>query len=70
VPAELTTRQHLDAWAVNVVDAITAAGPRRATHGANRRRKIVVTGGMPEPLPEMTSLSLGKAGVRGRVREE
>ena len=25
---------------------------------------ILLTGGMPEPLPEATSLSLGKAGVR------
>ncbi len=24
----------------------------------------VITGGMPEPVPEVTSLSLGKAGVR------
>ena len=25
---------------------------------------ILITGGMPEPIPEVTSLSLGKAGVR------
>lgn len=61
---ELTTRQHLDAWAVNVVGAITAAAhvaPRMARIGAGT---IVLTGGMPEPMPDKTSLSLGKAGVR------
>ena len=31
----------------------------RAGHGT-----ILLTGGMPEPLPDVTSLSLGKAGVR------
>ncbi len=61
---ELTARQHLDAWAVNVVGAITAV-----THLAQRMAEsgggtIVLTGGLPGPLPEMTSLSLGKAGVR------
>ena len=25
---------------------------------------MLLTGGMPEPIPEVTSLSLGKAGVR------
>ena len=61
---ELTAQQHLDAWAVNVVGAITAVAhlaPRMAQAG---RGTIVITGGMPEPVPELTSLSLGKAGVR------
>ncbi len=61
---ELTAQQHLAAWAVNVVGAITAVahlGPRMAQLG---RGTIVITGGMPEPVPEVTSLSLGKAGVR------
>jgi NAD(P)-dependent dehydrogenase (short-subunit alcohol dehydrogenase family) len=64
---ELTTRQHLDAWAVNVVGAITAAAhvaPRMAQIGAGT---IVITGGVPEPTPDMTSLSLGKAGVRALI---
>lgn len=61
---ELSAKQHLEAWAVNVVGAITAVahlGPRmvEAGHGT-----IIITGGMPEPVPEVTSLSLGKAGVR------
>ena len=47
---ELSAAGHLDAWAVNVVGAITAAA-----HLLHR---------MPEPVPEVTSLSLGKAGVR------
>lgn len=63
-PGTLTAAQHLDAYAVNVVGAITAVahvGPRMA---AARRGTIVLTGGMPEPVPEVTSLSLGKAGIR------
>jgi NAD(P)-dependent dehydrogenase (short-subunit alcohol dehydrogenase family) len=61
---ELTAQQQLDAWAVNVVGAITAVahlGPAMAHAG---RGTILLTGGMPEPVPEATSLSLGKAGVR------
>ena len=61
---ELTAQQHLDAWAVNVVGAITAAthlAPQMMRHGAGT---IILTGGMPEPRPQATSLSLGKAGVR------
>jgi NAD(P)-dependent dehydrogenase (short-subunit alcohol dehydrogenase family) len=63
-PGELSVREHQEAWAINVVGAITAAGhlaPRMAERGSGT---IVITGGMPEPLPEVTSLSLGKAGVR------
>ena len=61
---ELSARQHLDAYAVNVVGAITAVAhlaPRMADAGCGT---ILLTGGMPEPIPEVTSLSLGKAGVR------
>jgi len=61
---ELPARQHLDAWAVNVVGAITAVahlGPGMIEAG---RGTILLTGGMPEPVPDVTSLSLGKAGVR------
>ena len=64
VLGELSAQQHLDAWAVNVVGAITAIthlGPRMAQAGSGT---IVLTGGMPDPIPEVTSLSLGKAGVR------
>jgi NAD(P)-dependent dehydrogenase (short-subunit alcohol dehydrogenase family) len=65
---DLTAQQHLDAWAVNVVGAITAAthlAPQMARHGTGT---IIITGGMPEPRPEATSLSLGKAGVRALAR--
>ena len=61
---ELTAQQQLDAWAVNVVGAITAVAhlaPRMVQAGGGT---IVLTGGLPEPLPIQTSLSLGKAGVR------
>ncbi len=61
---DLTADQHLQAWAVNVVGAITSVahlGPRMAGAGGGT---IVLTGGMPTPVPDVASLSLGKAGVR------
>jgi NAD(P)-dependent dehydrogenase (short-subunit alcohol dehydrogenase family) len=61
---ELTAQQQLDAWAVNVVAAITATAhlaPRMALTGAGT---ILFTGGMPDPDPDHVSLSLGKAGLR------
>ena len=61
---DLSTGEHLEAWAVNVVGAITAAAhllPRMAKAGGG---SYLITGGMPTPLPGVTSLSLGKAGVR------
>ena len=66
-PGELSVQGHLDAWAVNVVGAITAAGhvlPGMAARGSG---SFLVTGGMPEPVPAYTSLSLGKAGLRALV---
>jgi NAD(P)-dependent dehydrogenase (short-subunit alcohol dehydrogenase family) len=64
LPGELSVREHEHAWATNVVGAITAAahlGPRMAEAGHGT---ILLTGGMREPVPERTSLSLGKAGLR------
>jgi NAD(P)-dependent dehydrogenase (short-subunit alcohol dehydrogenase family) len=64
---DLTAKQHLDAWAVNVVGAITAAAhiaPAMAERGSG---SFLITGGMPVPKPDYTSLSLGKAGVRALV---
>ncbi|TCO24743.1 NADP-dependent 3-hydroxy acid dehydrogenase YdfG [Kribbella steppae] len=64
---DLTAQQHLDAWAVNVVGAITTAAhvvPAMAERGSG---SFIVTGGMPEPKPDYASLSLGKAGVRTLV---
>ncbi|MGH4019780.1 MAG: SDR family NAD(P)-dependent oxidoreductase [Pseudonocardiaceae bacterium] len=61
---DLSAAQHLDAWATNVVGAITAAAhllPRMAQAGHGT---YIITGGMPTPIPQVTSLSLGKAGVR------
>jgi NAD(P)-dependent dehydrogenase (short-subunit alcohol dehydrogenase family) len=61
---ELDADGHLRAWAVNVVGAITAAAhllPRMADAGHGT---YLITGGMPTPLVGVTSLSLGKAGVR------
>jgi NADP-dependent 3-hydroxy acid dehydrogenase YdfG len=61
---ELGARGQLDAYAVNVVGAMTAIAhlaPRMTTG------TILITGGMPEAIPEATSLSLGKAAVRALV---
>ena len=61
---EATLRAHVDAWAVNVVGAVLTAAqllPAMAQRGSG---SFLVTGGMPEPKPGYTSLSLGKAGVR------
>lgn len=66
-PGELSVRAHQDAWAVNVVGAITAAAhvaPAMAQRGSG---SFIITGGMPQPDPEHVSLSLGKAGVRALV---
>jgi NAD(P)-dependent dehydrogenase (short-subunit alcohol dehydrogenase family) len=61
---ELTAEQQLDAWAVNVVGAITAAAHVAPQMGLAGSGTIVMTGGMPEPSPDMASLSLGKSGLR------
>lgn len=66
-PGELSVRQHQEAYAVNVVGALTAAAhvaPGMASRGGGT---FVVTGGMPEPTADYVSLSLGKAGVRTLV---
>ena len=63
-PGELSRQQHVTAYAVNVLGAMTAAvhvAPAMAAAGGG---SILITGGMPEPDPALTSLSLGKAGVR------
>lgn len=66
-PGDISADEHLARWAVNVVGAITAASvvlPRMAERG---RGTLVVTSGMAVPDPALTSLSLGKAGVRALV---
>ncbi|MFF3665684.1 SDR family NAD(P)-dependent oxidoreductase [Microtetraspora malaysiensis] len=66
-PGQLPARAQLDAWAVNVVGALTAAAhiaPAMARRGSG---SFIITGGMPEPKSQYVSLSLGKAGVRTLV---
>ncbi|WP_407563053.1 SDR family NAD(P)-dependent oxidoreductase [Streptomyces sp. 184] len=65
---ELTQSALLDAWAVNVGGALTAAAhlaPAMARRGGG---SFLITGGMPEPKAPYVSLSLGKAGVRTLAR--
>jgi NAD(P)-dependent dehydrogenase (short-subunit alcohol dehydrogenase family) len=66
-PGELTTAELLATWAVNVAGALTAAAHVAPGMAERGRGTIIVTGGMPEPKPQYTSLSLGKAGVRTLV---
>jgi NAD(P)-dependent dehydrogenase (short-subunit alcohol dehydrogenase family) len=63
-PGELSREQYVTAYAINVLGAMTAAvhlAPAMAAAGGG---SILITGGMPEPDPAVTSLSLGKAAVR------
>jgi NAD(P)-dependent dehydrogenase (short-subunit alcohol dehydrogenase family) len=64
---ELSTHEHLDAWAVNVVGAITTGAHILPLMESVEGATFIITGGMPVAVPEATSLSLGKAGVRALV---
>jgi NAD(P)-dependent dehydrogenase (short-subunit alcohol dehydrogenase family) len=67
-PGELSREQYFAAYAINVLGAMTAAvhlAPAMAEAGGGT---ILITGGMPEPDPAVTSLSLGKAGVRALTK--
>jgi NAD(P)-dependent dehydrogenase (short-subunit alcohol dehydrogenase family) len=66
-PGELSAQAHLDAWAVNVGGALTAAAHVAPTMAGRGGGTVIITGGMPEPEPGRVSLSLGKAGVRALV---
>ncbi len=63
-PGDLTAKQHLDAYAVNVVGALTAAVHAVPAMASRGRGSFIITSGMPEPVAQYTSLSLGKAAVR------
>lgn len=64
---ELSHRDHVDAYAVNVLGALTAAAHTLPGMARRGRGTFVVTGGMPDMKPQYVSLSLGKAGVRALV---
>lgn len=66
-PGELSVQGHMDAWAVNVGGAITAAARVAPAMAERGHGTFLFTGGMPEPKHRYTSLSLGKAGVRTLV---
>ena len=63
-PGDLTAQQHLDAYAVNVVGALTTAAYAVPAMASRGRGSFIITSGMPEPVAQYTSLSLGKAAVR------
>lgn len=64
---DLSAAGQLQAWAVNVVGAITAAAHVAPGMAERGRGTFLVTSGMPDPVPTYISLSLGKAGVRTLV---
>ncbi|MET9084443.1 SDR family NAD(P)-dependent oxidoreductase [Streptomyces sp. NPDC004237] len=66
-PGELDARGQLDAWAVNVVGALSTAAHVAPAMAARGHGSILVTGGMPRPDPGYVSLGLGKFGVRTLV---
>ncbi|MEU9201225.1 SDR family NAD(P)-dependent oxidoreductase [Streptomyces sp. NPDC048332] len=61
---ELSVADHMEAWAVNVVGALSAAAHLAPAMAARGNGTFLITGGMPDPKPEYVSLSLGKSGVR------
>jgi NAD(P)-dependent dehydrogenase (short-subunit alcohol dehydrogenase family) len=63
-PGELPVSEHLQAWAVNMAGALTAAAHLAPAMARRGNGMFIITGGMPEPKRQYVSLSLGKAGVR------
>ena len=63
-PGELSRQQHLDAYAVNVLGAMTAATHVAPGMQARGHGSFLLTSGMPEPVALYTSLSIGKAAGR------
>ena len=58
---ELTASRHLQAWAVNVVGAMTTTAHLLPAMAEQGKGTFIMTGRMPVPLPDVASLSLGKA---------
>ncbi|KQR98532.1 hypothetical protein ASG12_08830 [Williamsia sp. Leaf354] len=61
---DLDAQTLLDTYAVNVGGAVTTAATVLDRMGQAGGGRFLLTAGMPHPLPALTSLSLGKAGVR------
>ena len=63
-PGDLTAKQYVDAYMVNVVGALTAAAHAAPAMASRGLGSFIITSGMPQPIAQYTSLSLGKAAVR------
>ncbi len=61
---DLDAAGHLRSYATNVVGALTTAAHLLPAMAAAGHGSFLLTGGMPVPVPEVVSLSLGKAAVR------
>ncbi len=67
-PGEMTAQQHLDAYAVNVVGALTAAAyaiPAMASRGGS----FIITSGMPEPVAAVHQPVAREGGGAGAGRD-
>ncbi|WP_174551868.1 SDR family NAD(P)-dependent oxidoreductase [Herbidospora mongoliensis] len=64
---DLSVRDHLNSWAVNVVGAVLTAAHVLPAMAARGSGTFLITGGMPQPEPDHVSLSLSKAGVRALI---
>lgn len=63
-PGDLGHEGHQQAYAINVLGALTTAAHLAPSMGEAGGGTIMITGGMPEAIPSHVSLSLGKAAVR------
>ena len=66
--ADLDADSLRDTLAVNVGGAVTTASSLLPRMAAADGGSYLLTAGMPEPLPQLTSLSLGKAALRALAR--
>ncbi len=66
-PGDLSVEEHKNAWAVNVVGALMAAARVAPAMAARGEGTFLITSGMPKPMRDRFSLSLGRAGVRTLV---
>lgn len=63
-PGDLSAEEQTAAWSVNVLGALTTSAETMPLMAQDGVGTFMITGGMPEPVSGMFSLSLGKAGVR------
>jgi NAD(P)-dependent dehydrogenase (short-subunit alcohol dehydrogenase family) len=63
-PGELSYAEHQETYAINVLGALATAAHLAPRMGEAGGGTIVFTGGMPQPVSALISLSLGKVALR------